>query len=170
MTDLTIAIHEPLWTSQCDDLKTLTQACVEYVLQHQQHRLPDLKGETLELAIIYTDSREIQDLNHRFRNKDAPTNVLSFAADKDAMMLEGQPRILGDIILSYQVIAEEAEAQQKPFKHHSLHMLIHGLLHLLGYDHMYNEEAEIMEQTERDILTHYAIPDPYRDDDMHTEH
>ncbi len=162
MVEITIAVHDAQWSQAVSDLHTRTKHCVDYVLFHQKERFDErMQGHDAEVAIVYTDSTEIQDLNKRFRGKDKPTNVLSFPADIDAVLPDGQAQVLGDLLLSYQVIEEEAEAQEKHFVHHMMHMLIHGLLHLLGYDHIYDEEAEIMEEIERQILAYYQIADPY---------
>jgi probable rRNA maturation factor len=88
------------------------------------------------------------------------TNVLSFpggGGDSDGRL----PRLLGDIILAYQTISREADLEDKPFEHHLCHLIVHGLLHLLGYDHATGSEAEVMEATERRVLARLAIPDPY---------
>ena len=71
------------------------------------------------------------------------------------------PRLLGDVILAYQTISREADLEDKPFEHHLCHLIVHGLLHLLGYDHATGSEAEVMEATERRVLARLAIPDPY---------
>ncbi|WP_173934635.1 rRNA maturation RNase YbeY [Chelativorans sp. Marseille-P2723] len=111
------------------------------------------------VSIVFTDDAQMEDLNARFRGKNKPTNVLSFpAAD---MPVSGEPRHLGDIVLAYETVASEAEADQKPFDHHLTHLLVHGFLHLLGYDHETPEDAEEMENLEREILESLAIGDPY---------
>jgi probable rRNA maturation factor len=115
-----------------------------------------------ELAIVLTDDSAIRQLNRLWRGIDAPTNVLSFpAATKQAA---DEPAHLGDIVLAYQTIAQEARAESKPFAHHVAHLAVHGYLHLIGYDHERDADAEAMEQAERDILRRLAIPDPYRQD------
>jgi probable rRNA maturation factor len=110
-----------------------------------------------ELAIVLTDDSAIRLLNREWRGVDAATNVLSFPANGGA----GSP-LIGDIVLAYETIADEARAEQKPFTHHVAHLAVHGYLHLLGYDHMRKKDAELMERKERDILRRLAIPDPYR--------
>ena len=113
-----------------------------------------------ELAIVLTDDSAIRQLNRLWRGVDAPTNVLSFpAATKPGA---DEPAHLGDIVLAYQTIAREADADGKPLAHHVAHLVVHGYLHLLGFDHNRNAEAEEMEQAERKILRRLAIPDPYR--------
>lgn len=113
-----------------------------------------------ELSIVFTDDAHIRALNAGWRGKDKPTNVLSFPAfpvkPGDAL-----PPMLGDIVLAAGTVAREAELEEKPFDHHLLHLIIHGTLHLLGYDHETEAEAEIMEALERRALARLAIPDPY---------
>ena len=94
-------------------------------------------------------------LNKRFRNKDVPTNVLSF------LMLEDP--IEGDLVLCHPVIKKEAKAQNKKIQDHYAHLIIHGYLHLLGYDHQNNVDADKMEKMERKILSKFNINDPYKD-------
>jgi probable rRNA maturation factor len=113
-----------------------------------------------ELAIMLTDDAGIRALNHDWRGIDKPTNVLSFPAIK----LPGggsQPGALGDIAIAYETARREAEAENKPFNHHLSHLAVHGFLHLIGYDHETDEDAEAMEQLERHILARLGIPDPY---------
>ena len=107
------------------------------------------------VAILLTDDATVADLNLRFRDKPGPTNVLSFPAP------ENPEEHLGDIALAYGVCAREAEEQDKPFAHHLQHLVAHGVLHLLGYDHLQDEEAEEMEARERRILAGLGVPDPY---------
>lgn len=160
--DITIALHDPRWASDIEGIKRFVQERVMYVLQHQQEVLKQrMQQEPLEIAVVLTDAREVHSLNKRFRSRDKPTNVLSFPADSEAVLPEGQPNILGDIVLAYDVIKEEAGQQNKHFADHFTHILVHGILHLLGYNHVYDEQADIMEQLERDILLHYGIADPY---------
>ena len=107
------------------------------------------------MAILLTDDDTIADLNQRFRGKDGPTNVLSFPAPDNR---EGH---LGDIALAYGVCAREAAEQGKPLAHHLQHLVAHGVLHLVGYDHQTETEAAEMEALERRILAGLDVPDPY---------
>lgn len=111
-----------------------------------------------ELAIVLTDDSAIRQLNRLWRGIDAATNVLSFPSKQTA----DEPAHLGDIVLAHQTIAREASAEGKPFAHHLAHLVVHGFLHLIGYDHDKDADAETMEQTERKILRRLNIPDPYR--------
>jgi probable rRNA maturation factor len=123
-----------------------------------QQVMADLgKGES-ELLIRIVDKAEIQDLNKTYRDKDQPTNVLSFSSD---LPIEIDEAILGDVVICTDVVADEARAQNKTFDHHLIHMAIHGTLHLLGYDHIDEKEALIMEGLEIKILEKIEIANPY---------
>jgi probable rRNA maturation factor len=113
-----------------------------------------------ELSIVFSDDAHIQTLNAQWRGKDKPTNVLSFPAFPFA---KGGPLppMLGDIVLAAETIAREAALEDKPLADHITHLVIHGLLHLLGHDHETGAEAEEMEAIERRALARLAIPDPY---------
>ena len=118
----------------------------------------ELSTSAAELAIVLTDDSAIRVLNRKWRGIDAPTNVLSFPAEVPG----GAPPLLGDIVLAHETVAREARRDGKPFAHHVAHLAVHGFLHLCGYDHERDSEAETMEQLERTILRRLGIPDPYR--------
>ena len=114
--------------------------------------------KTGEVSLLLGDDASIAALNQQFRGKAGPTNVLSFPPGAGG---EGQGRFLGDIALAAETVAEEAEFQGKSFANHASHLVVHGFLHLLGYDHMNPEDAEAMEARERAILATLGIEDPY---------
>jgi probable rRNA maturation factor len=114
----------------------------------------------IELAIVLSDDSAIRALNRNWRGKNAPTNVLSFPATAPGKARPASPYV-GDIVIAYQTTAREAVAEGKPFNHHLTHLAIHGFLHLLGYDHENDRDAQKMERLERKILKRLAIPDPY---------
>lgn len=105
-------------------------------------------------------SDEIRALNHQYRQRDQATNVLSFPAEMSSPI---PVRLLGDIAACAEVIARQAREQNKPLEHHWAHMITHAVLHLLGHDHIDPDQAEQMEQLERDLLARWSIPDPYQD-------
>jgi len=119
----------------------------------------------VEVSILLTTDAAVKKLNAVFRGKDQPTNVLSFPAadDTDGFAPPGEPVMLGDIAVAYGVCAREAKAENKTLTAHLSHLTIHGVLHLLGYDHEKEREAGIMEQWERTILARLGIADPYAD-------
>jgi probable rRNA maturation factor len=120
-----------------------------------------------ELAVMLTDDSGIRTLNKNWRAQDKPTNVLSFPALQPpaGREFDDAPRMLGDIAIAYETARREADDEQRPFDHHLSHLAIHGFLHLLGYDHENDMQAEAMEALERTILAELGIPDPYADRD-----
>ncbi|ARJ66360.1 rRNA maturation RNase YbeY [Magnetospirillum sp. ME-1] len=123
----------------------------------------DLPDGVVELSIVLADDETVRGLNRDWRGKDQPTNVLSFASldDEDAPIVPGAPLLLGDVILAYETCAAEAQEQGKELADHFSHLVVHGVLHLLGYDHMDEEEAAEMEALETTLLAALGIPDPY---------
>lgn len=123
-----------------------------------QQVITDLDQGESELLIRIVDKLEIQNLNKIYRNKDQTTNVLSFPSD---LPIEIDESILGDVVICTDVVANEAKAQNKTFEHHLIHMAIHGTLHLLGYDHVEESDANKMESLEIEILGKIEIANPY---------
>ena len=123
----------------------------------------DLAADS-ELSIVFTNDDHIQDLNRMFRGKDKPTNVLSFPA-APAFGGKGAPSPLGDLVIAQETVAREAADQGLTFDDHLTHMIVHGFLHLLGYDHENEAEAVVMERLETAILAAIGVADPYGDRD-----
>lgn len=121
--------------------------------------LTDRAKTQSEICVRLVDKPEIQSLNLQYRHKDKPTNVLSFPAD---LPPELELPLLGDLVICVPVVYEEAQTQGKPYENHFAHMLVHGCLHLLGYDHINNDDAELMEALEISILGSINIPNPYQ--------
>ncbi|MBB6055310.1 MAG: rRNA maturation RNase YbeY [Gammaproteobacteria bacterium] len=117
-----------------------------------------------EVTIRLVDEAESNELNLTYRGKDKPTNVLSFPFECPPGV-EDFP-LLGDLIICRQVVEKEAQEQQKTLESHWAHMVIHGSLHLLGYDHIEDEEAEEMETLEKEFMQDLGFPDPYKDDEI----
>lgn len=116
------------------------------------------KAEGAEVSVVLADDTRIRELNRTWLGRDKPTNVLSFPAPAGA---RGEPRFLGDIVLAFETIEREAGTEGKPIEHHVAHLAVHGALHLLGYDHERESDADAMEQCERIILGRLGIADPY---------
>ena len=114
--------------------------------------------KSAELTIRIVDTEESHQLNHEYRGKDKPTNVLSFPFDAPPGI---ELDLLGDLIICRQVVEKEAEEQNKPLLAHWAHMVVHGSLHLLGYDHIEDDEAEEMESLETEIMQAMGFEDPY---------
>jgi probable rRNA maturation factor len=152
-----IEIEDEAWTQAVEDAEALVWRAAQAVLDAHE----DIEGQGI--VILLTDDDSVQGLNRDFRQKDYPTNVLSFPSPRDPVgNPEGQ---IGDIALAYGVCAREAAEQGKPLGHHLQHLVAHGVLHLLGYDHEGDDEAEAMEALEREILAGLDVPDPYAGDE-----
>ena len=118
--------------------------------------------EEAEISVVIVDTDEGAGLNQQWRGKEGPTNVLSFPSD----LPEELPLpLLGDLVICAPVVEREAKEQQKTLKSHWAHMIVHGTLHLLGYDHIQDDEAEEMESLETTIMQQLGYPDPYRYDE-----
>lgn len=131
---------------------------------------PELSNPRLTGSVLFTSDSEVHSLNREWRERDKPTNVLSFPMLERGELLdlakEGPPVMLGDIALAYETCAREAEEKSIALDHHAAHLIIHGLLHLAGYDHVESDEhAEAMEALEITALAKMGIADPYGDRD-----
>ena len=135
----------------------LTPHCKGWV-SHTLTQTASLPEPTPELSIRITDNDEAADLNQTYRAKAGPTNVLSFPADVPAETGSG---LLGDLVICAPLVRLEAEQQQKSEEAHWAHLVIHGVLHLLGHDHQIPAEAKQMEALEIDLLDHLGFPNPY---------
>jgi probable rRNA maturation factor len=146
-----VEIESPDWTAALGDAGELAARAAEAALQDA-----DFIGD---VVVLLTSDDEISALNGRYRGKPGPTNVLSFPSHESA-----RPH-LGDVALAYGVCAREAREQGKRLDHHLMHLVAHGVLHLVGYDHESESEAETMEALERRVLDALGAPDPYADAD-----
>lgn len=162
MHDVALQIaHEP-WLAwyTVDEWQDRIQNIIEKTLKAVNWRYPS------EVSVLLADNDYSQELNHSYRGKDAPTNVLSFPSltreELERFAHKQSPIILGDIVLAFEVVLQEAEQQKKRFLEHLTHLIVHGTLHLLGYDHVENKEADAMEALEVSILEQLGINDPYQ--------
>ena len=139
------------------------EACCRQALEAQL-RLEFAGVDAIEISVQLLDSQSMRALNQQYRGKDQPTNVLSFESDMPVLHDEttGSLHVLGDLVLSPEVIADEAGQQSKCCEQHWAHMLVHGTLHLCGYDHVDPDEARVMENLEIQILSMLDHPDPYQ--------
>jgi probable rRNA maturation factor len=146
--DIEIIVEADTWDTDAEATvrRALSEAANEF----------DLRSSAV--AVLLTDDAAIRRLNAQWRNIDKATNVLSFPG----VSLPGaDPKPLGDIAIAYETTAREARQEGKPFAHHLAHLAVHGFLHLMGYDHESEAQAETMEQLERVILARIGVPDPY---------
>ena len=118
----------------------------------------EISSPSGEVVVVLTDDNAIRTLNKQWRNIDKPTNVLSFPATKSGAM---QGTIFGDIVIAYETLARETRDEGKEFVHHLSHLAAHGFLHLMGYDHQNDSDADAMEDLERAIMARLNMPDPY---------
>lgn len=153
--DIAILTESPLWQNEAE-WRGLTERAVAAAVEVAELDVP----VGAELSLVLTDDDAIRDLNREHRGKDKATNVLSFPGfDPD----EAPEPLLGDIVIAYETVAREAADEGKPIAAHFSHLVVHGMLHLFGYDHETADDAEVMEAEERRVLARLGIADPYRD-------
>lgn len=143
-----IRINHDDWTAEEERLSTLVSHVLGLAATHA-------RGGQIDLLL--TGDEEIQALNAQWRDRDKPTDVLSFPSDDEAF----KTGFLGDIVISYGVMSRDADQMGKTFDAHFSHLLVHGFLHLLGYDHETDDDAAEMEALEIKILAELGVPDPY---------
>lgn len=161
--EIDVSVAEPQWSESFLDVETIARLAMTITV-HSAMMPKKIENRDLEASIVLANDDLAHVLNREYRGMDKPTNVLSFAnLDSDDPMPEEGPYPLGDIILSYQTIDRESTEQGKFFKDHFTHMVVHGTLHLLGYDHQTEDEATIMETLEIRILEKMNIQNPYMD-------
>src|SRR6195256_1231115 len=166
MAQLALPITEVLVVADCWQAEPDAEAVIHRAIATAAEIVNAGLGEA-ELAVMLTDDAGIRTLNSNWRGVDKPTNVLSFPALQPTGPggPDDAPRMLGDIAIAYETTRQEADDEQKPFDHHLSHLAIHGFLHLIGYDHEQDNDAETMEALEQEILAQLGIPDPYADRD-----
>ena len=143
--------------SALDHLDSLVAESLQSALEESGDELVD----GVEVSLLFCDDARIRELNRDFRGQDKPTNVLSFPSPDPPETA----RFIGDIAVACQTVAREAQEQGKTLEQHCRHMIVHGFLHLLGYDHEDEAEAEAMEAMEIRILRRLGVDNPYRDDE-----
>ena len=162
--DIQISVEEGDWPSE-EELQSLAERVLgkaaAYLKKHEKQPFPKT---TLELSLVFTDDASIREINAEWRSQDKATNVLSFPAFP--LQPGGKPGpMLGDIIIARETVEREAIDLEKSFDDHLTHLVVHGFLHLFGYDHMNNNEAERMEGLETRILAELGLSDPYAGQD-----
>ncbi len=162
---INVAIGHSAWRRELPRAAAMARAATRAALAKglRPEAEPTPRIEKIELGIVLADDREQQTLNRDWRGIDRPTNVLAFPGwEPGAPLAEGAPLLLGDIVLAYETVACEAETQGKTLADHFRHLIVHGVLHLLGYDHLSDADASQMERLETSILAGMGVADPYR--------
>jgi probable rRNA maturation factor len=168
MIDVAVQVEAP-WLE--GDWATLATQAVAAALAATPHAELAATPELVEVSVRLTSDEEVHGLNRQYRGKDKPTNVLSFPmVQPDLIETVSQngddgELLLGDIVLAHGVCAREAAEKGVALEAHATHLIVHGLLHLLGYDHQGSAEAEHMESLERDIMARLSLHDPYDRDE-----
>jgi len=152
---ISIEVEDEAWAG-LPGLEQLAQSAVEAALA-----AADVDSAGFNVAILLTDDDAIAAINAEWRGMEKPTNVLSFPTPEDMPVPDGESRPLGDIVLAHGVISREAAEQGKSLRDHATHLIVHGTLHLVGYDHEGDGEAEEMEELETRILKGLGISNPY---------
>jgi probable rRNA maturation factor len=148
-------LDDKSWTTIKTKFKTLGKTAAQQTIDHitiDRHPL-------IEISILLSNDDKLQELNKLYRGKNKPTNVLSFPSNTPPT--KGRDVYLGDIAISFNTLYNEAREQNKTFQDHFIHMVVHSILHLLGYDHEKKAEAAIMESLEKKILSSLNIKNPY---------
>jgi len=165
--DISFSLEAGDWEAAVTDVERLVEAAARAAFEAAE-RPEILDGAPVEMSLVLADDALVQTLNRDYRDRDKPTNVLSFAllddlGDTDDVLDrdEGMPILLGDVILAFETVRREAFEQGKSFEDHLTHLVIHGVLHLLGYDHQSDPDADRMERLETSILARLGIADPY---------
>lgn len=153
MAHVDVTIEPDAWAAGLPDAEALVRRAAQAVLD----AAPDVPANA-ELSILLSDDANVRRLNRDYRGSDSATNVLAFANGGGP---GGGPVLLGDVVIAFETTAREAEEQNKPLSGHVSHLLVHGVLHLLGYGHDEADAANLMEDLERTILASLGIPDPY---------
>jgi probable rRNA maturation factor len=166
MTQSSLPMTEVLVVADCWQSEPEAEAVIQRAIAAAAEMVDADVGEA-EIAVMLTDDAGIRTLNSNWRGIDRPTNVLSFPALQGTgeAGADDAPRMLGDIAIAFETTRGEADNEQTPFDHHLSHLAVHGFLHLIGYDHEKDDDAEAMETLEAEILAQLGIPDPYIDRD-----
>jgi probable rRNA maturation factor len=170
--EIGVVVDCDTWLAALPDVENTCRRVAAAALGAAAAGWPDAEVERMELAVVLADDARVRMLNRDYRGQDKPTNVLSFAAldDDDAPIPPDGPIALGDVILAYETTVAEAAQEGKTLVQHLSHLVVHGVLHLLGHDHQDEGEAEEMEGLEVAVLAALGIPDPYaqqQGDDAH---
>ena len=157
LNEVNVMIEGKAWLSALPEAEVLAVQAAQAALQSE-----GWGRRRVVIDITLSDNAKVRKLNREWRGKDKPTNVLSFPLEEPEMDIpRGRARQLGDIILARKTLILESREQNKPLAHHFVHLIVHGVLHLLGYDHLTDDEADEMEAIEISVLSKMKIPNPY---------
>jgi len=155
LSSVEVAVPCGAWLDACPDAAAIAATAARAVL------VTGTEASRCVIDVTLTDDAEQRQLNRTYRGKDAPTNVLAFPQAETASPAD-MPVLLGDVVLAFETVRREAAEQKKPFADHLRHLVVHGVLHLLGFDHEKAADAAAMEAREIKILAGLGVPDPYR--------
>jgi probable rRNA maturation factor len=158
--EIDILIEEPQWSSELHSLEELASQAIDAAMT-QILQAGRNAASFSEISLAFVNDEKVRDLNKHFRQKDKPTNVLSFPGTE----IDGFKPLLGDVVLAFETIRQEATDQRKSMSAHTTHMLVHGFLHLQGFDHQNDKDASDMETLEIRILQGLGISNPYVKED-----
>ena len=160
---IVLSIVDDAWERTLPDVENIAQAAARLALDGVE------QADRIEISIVLTNDAEIRELNRTWRGQDKPTNVLSFPGETDTSA-PAAPVLLGDIVVAFETATREVNDDHAAasLADHLAHLIVHGVLHLLGYDHEIDAEAEEMEQLETELLAQLGIPNPYQDHERRT--
>lgn len=153
-----VTVEDPAWREAVDDLAARARRAARAVLRAAP---AETRGQDIELGLTFAGDAAVRALNRDWRGRDRATNVLSFPGETAAESANSGPRLLGDVVLARETVCAEAAHAGLAPADHMAHLIVHGVLHLLGYDHESDAEAEAMERLETRILAGLGIADPY---------
>lgn len=163
--DLDVVTDAADWQEALPDCERLCRGAAAVAFAFATERAPAWAGSTRSACVLLADDARVRTLNRTYRGRDEATNVLAFpSVEPDvlaAIGAEGPPEALGDIVVAFETAAGEAARDSVPLAHHLSHLVVHGMLHLLGYDHQAEDDAVVMEALETRILAELGVPDPY---------
>lgn len=167
--DIDVLADSPAWSEGFPAVENVCRRAAVAAFDGGYHRAGCSHAGRAEVGVVLSDDARVRRLNHEFRGYDRATNVLSFpnhtADEVAAPWPPDRPLLLGDIVVAYETVVAEAVAERKDLSHHLSHLVVHGMLHLLGYDHGIQAEADEMERLETRILTTLGVPNPYPPED-----
>ncbi len=165
--DIDVTIQDARWETMVPDVAALCAAAGEAAFEASDVQIP-----LAEISLVLADDDFVASLNQQYRDREGPTNVLSFAAHGDMSELKelptNMPVMLGDIIVAYDTVEREALHAGVTLDDHLRHLVVHGMLHLLGYDHISDDDAAEMEPLETSVLAKLGVSDPYHNEAMHS--